>query len=119
MMRHVYVFSLIRLAISCGASLPAQELSPVKDLPHTIGSASKTRGPLMFCAIPDASIIPAAYGAAAKGGQRPFVIGWELRADPPQELAKIVLITSLPHAGTLAEANCKRVQPLPRGGADA
>ena len=87
-MRHVYVCSrafLIGLAISCAASLLAQELAPVKDLPHTIGSASKTRGPLMFCAIPDASIIPAAYDAAAKGGKRPFVVGWELKADAPPE----------------------------------
>ncbi len=84
-MRHVYVCSqafLIGLAVLEGASLLAQELAPVKDLPHTIGSASKTRGPLLFCAIPDASIIPAAYDAAAKGGKRPFVIGWELKADP-------------------------------------
>jgi hypothetical protein len=110
---------LIGLAFSCSAVLLAQELAPVKDLPHTIGSASKTRGPLMFCAIPDASIIPAAYDAAVKGGKRPFVIGWELKADPPPELAKIVLITSLPQAGKLAKANCKRVQPLPSGGADA
>jgi hypothetical protein len=121
-MRHVYVCSrafLIGLAVPCGASLLAQELAPVKDLPHTIGSASKTRGPLMFCAIPDASIIPAVYDAAVKGGRRPFVIGWELKAEPPRELAKIVLITSLPQAGNLARANCKRVQPLPAGGADA
>ena len=110
---------LIGLAVSFGASLLAQELAPVNDLPHTIGSASKTRGPLMFCTIPDASIIPAAYAAAAKGGKRPFVIGWELKADPPRELARIVLITSLPQAGNLAKANCKRVQPLPSGGADA
>jgi hypothetical protein len=107
-MLHVNVRSrrfLIGLAVSCGAALPAQELAPVKDLPYTIGSASKTRGPLLFCAIPDASIIPAAYDAAAKGGKRPFVIGWELKADPPRELAKIVLITSLPQAGNLARAN--------------
>jgi hypothetical protein len=120
--RHVYVCSrafLIGLAISCGASLLAQDLAPLKDLPHTIGSASKTRGPLMFCAIPDASIIAAAYDAAAKGRKRPFVIGWELKADPPQELAKIVLITNLSQAGNLAKANCQRVQPLPSGGADA
>jgi hypothetical protein len=110
---------LIGLAVSCGASLLGQELAPVKDLLHTIGFASKTRGPLMLCAIPDANIIPAAYDAAAKGGKRPFVIGWELKADPPPELAKIVLITSLPQAGNLAKANCKRVQPLPSGGADA
>src|ERR1700680_255938 len=109
---------LIGLAVSCVASLLAQELAPVKDLPHTIGSASKTRGPLMFCAIPDASIIPAAYDVAAKGGKRPFVIGWELKADPPRELARIVLITSLPQAGKLAKANCKRIQLLPSGGAD-
>src|SRR5712671_6228492 len=110
-MRHVYVLCsrvfVIGFAISCGASLRAQELAPVKDLPHTIGSASKSRGPLMFCAIPDASIIPAAYDAAAKGGKRPFVVGWELKADAPQELAKIVLITSLPQTGNLAKANCK------------
>jgi hypothetical protein len=121
-MRHVYFCSralLIGLAVSCGAPLPAQELAPVKELPHTLGSASKARGPLMFCALPDAGIIPAAYDAAAKGGQRPFVIGWELKADPPRELAKIVLITSLPQAGNLTKANCKRVQPLPAGGADA
>lgn len=93
-------------------------MAPVKDLPRTIGSASKTR-PLMFCAIPDASIIPAAYDAAAKDRQRPFVIGWELKADPPPELARIVLITSLPQTGNLAKAHCKRVQPLPSGGADA
>jgi hypothetical protein len=110
---------LTGLAVACSASLLAQELAPVNDLPHTVGIASKTRGPLMFCAIPDASIIPAAYNAAAKGRKRPFVIGWELKADPPQELAKIVLITSLPQAGNLAKANCKRVQPLPSGGADA
>ncbi len=119
-MCHVYVCSralLIGLAVSCGASLLAQELAPVKDLPHTIGSASKTR-PLMFCAIPDASIIPAAYEAAAKSGKRPFVIGWKLEAPPP-ELAKIVLVTSLPQTGNLAQANCKRVQPMPSGGADA
>jgi hypothetical protein len=121
-MRHVYVCSqafLIGLAVSCGASLLAQALPPVKDLPHTIGSASKTRGPMMFCAIPDSSIIQTAYDAAAKGGKRPFVIGWELTADPPRELAKIVLITTLPQAGNLAKANCKRVQPLPSGGAGA
>src|ERR1700687_1983840 len=99
-MRHVYSYLdrrafLIGLVVSWGASLPAQELAPVKDLPHTIGSASKTRGPVMFCASPDASIIPAAYDAATKGGKRPFVIGWELKANPPRELAKIVLITSL------------------------
>src|ERR1700739_2776054 len=102
-MCHVYVGSrvlLMGLAVSCSASLPAQEkLAPVKDLPHTIGSASKTR-PLMFCAIPDASIIPAAYDAAVKNGKRPFVIGWELKADPPKELARIVLITSLPQTGS-------------------
>jgi len=121
-MRHVFLCSrvfLIGLAVSCGASLLAQELTPVKDLNHTIGSASKTRGSLMFCAIPDAGIILAAYDAAAKGGKRPFVIGWELKADPPQELAKILLITSLSQAGTLAKANCKSVRPLPSGGADA
>jgi hypothetical protein len=121
-MRHVYACSrafLIGVTVSCGASLPAQELAPVKDLPHTIGSASKTRGPLMFCTIPDASIIPAAFEAAAKGGKRPFVIGWELKADPPHELAKNVLITNLPQVGKLAKANCKRVEPLPSGGADA
>jgi hypothetical protein len=121
-MRHVFLCSravLTGLAVSSGASLLAQELAPVKDLPHTIGSASKTRGSLMFCAISDASIIPAAYDAAAKGDKRPFVIGWELKADPPQELAKILLITSLSQAGNLAKANCKRVQPLPSGGADA
>ena len=120
-MWHVYVCSrvlLMGLAVSCSASLLAQELAPVKDLPHTIGSASKTR-PLMFCAVPDASIIPAAYDAAVKNGKRPFVIGWELKADPPKELARIVLITSLPQTGNLAKANCKRVQPLPSGGADA
>src|ERR1700686_320233 len=118
---HIYVCSrvlLMGLAVSCSASLPAQELAPVKDLPHTIGSASKTR-PLMFCAIPDASIIRAAYDAAVKKGKRPFVIGWELKADPPKELARIVLITSLPQTGSLAQANCKRAQPLPSGGADA
>jgi hypothetical protein len=110
---------LVGLAASCGASLLAQELALVKDLPHTIGSASKTRGPLMFCAIPDASIIPPTYDAAVKSGKRPFVIGWELKADPPKELAKIVLITSLPQTGDLAKANCKRARPLPSGGADA
>jgi len=110
---------LVGMAVSCGALLPAQELPPVKDLPHTIGSASKTRGPLMFCAIPDPSIIPAAYKAAVKGGKQPFVMGWELTADPPQELARIVLLTSLPQSGSLAKANCKRVQPLPSGGAGA
>ncbi len=97
----------------------AQELAPVKDLPRPIGSASKTRGPLMFCAISDASMIPAAYGAAAKGGKRPFVIGWELKVDPPQELAKFLLITSLSQAGNLPKASCKSVQRLPSGGADA
>ena len=121
-MRHVFLCSraiLIVLAVSTGMSLLAQELAPVKDLPHTIGSASKTRGSLMFCAIPDASIIPPAHDATAKRGKRPFVIGWELKADPPQELAKILVITSLSQAGNLAKANCKRVQPLPPGGADA
>jgi hypothetical protein len=121
-MRHAFLCSraiLTGLVISCGTSLLAQELAPVKDLPHTIGSASKTRGPLMFCAIPDASIITAAYDATAKGGKRPFVIGWELKADPPQELARILLITSLARARNLAKANCKRVQPLPFGGVDA
>ncbi len=110
---------LMALAVSCGAWLPAQPLAPVNDLPHTIGSASKTRGPLMFCSIPDAAIIRAAYDAARKGGKRPFVIAWELKADPPRELAKIVLITNLPQAGNLAKENCRRVQPLPSGGADA
>jgi hypothetical protein len=121
-MRHVYLCSrrfLIGLAVSCAAPLLAQELAPVKDLAHTIGSASKTRGSLMFCAIPDASIILAAYEEAAKGGKRPFVIGWELKADPPKELGKTLLITSLSQAGKLAKANCKRVQPLPSGGVDA
>src|SRR5258706_14439583 len=97
---------LIGLAVSCGASLLAQELAPVKDLPYTIGSASKARGPLMFCAIPDASIIPEAYYAAVKGGQRPFVIGWELKAEPPRGLPRIVLITKLPQAGKLAKGDC-------------
>jgi hypothetical protein len=97
----------------------AQGLAPVKDLPHTIGSASKKRGPLMFCAISDASMIPAAYNAAAKRGKRPFVVGWELKADPPTELEKILLITSLSRAGNLAKANCKNVRRLPSGGADA
>jgi hypothetical protein len=123
----VYIQSpafLIGLAVSCGAlavthELAAQELAPVKALPHTIGSASKTRGPLMFCAIPDPDIIRAAYKAVAKDGQRPFVIGWELKADPPKELARIVLITNIPRTGDLSSANCKRVQPLPSGGADA
>jgi hypothetical protein len=121
-MRHLKVCRrafLMGLAVSCGASLLGQELAPVRGLPHTIGSASKTRGPLMFCAIPDASIVPAAHDASAKGSKRPFVIGWELKADPPRELAKIVLITNLPLSGNLAKANCKRVQPLPPGGADA
>ena len=121
-MRQVYFCSrafLIGLAVSWGVSLCAQELAPVKELPHTIGSASKTRGPLMFCAIPDASVIPTPHDAAEKSGQRPFVIGWELKAHPPRELAKIVLITGLPQTGNLAKANCKRVQPLPAGGADA
>jgi hypothetical protein len=121
-MRRVFLCSqaiLIGLAVSCGMTLLAQELAPVKDLPNTIGSASKTHGSLMFCAIPDGSIIPAAYDTAAKSGKRPFVIGWELKADPPQELATILLITSLSQAGNLAKANCKRVQPLPSGGADA
>ena len=77
-MRHVFLCSwaiLTGLAVSSGASLLAQELAPVKDLPHTIGSASKTRGSLMFCAISDASIIPEAHDAAAKGDKRSFVIG--------------------------------------------
>jgi hypothetical protein len=73
----------------------------------------------MFCAISDASMIRAAYDAAAKAGKRSFVIGWELKVDPPQELAKILLITSLSQAGNLAKANCKRVQRLPSGGAGA
>jgi len=72
----------------------------------------------MFCAIPDVSIIPAAYDTAAKSGKRPFVIGWELKAHPP-ELAKIVLVTSLPPTGKLAQADCKRVQRMPSGGAAA
>jgi hypothetical protein len=109
---------LAGLAVAC-VSLLSQELASVKDLPHTIGTASKTRGPLMLCAIPEASIIPATHDAAAKGRQQPFVIGWELKADPPPELAKIVLITSLPQAGKLAKVNCKLVRPLPSGGADA
>ena len=102
-----------------GAWLLAQELAPVKDLPRTIGDASRTRGPLMFCALPDASAIPLAYAAAVKGGRRPFVVGWELQVDPPRELAKTLLITSLPQSGILADANCKRVQSLPVGGANA
>jgi len=121
-MHHIFQCNraiLTGLAVSLGTSLVAQELAPVKDLPHTIGSASKTHGLLMFCAISDASIIPAAYAAAAKGGRRPFVIGWELSVDPPQELAKILLITSLSRTGNLAKANCKSVQRLPSGGADA
>jgi hypothetical protein len=109
----------VGLLVSCGALLLAQEMPPVKDLPHTIGSASKTRGPLMLCALPDAGVVSAALDAGAKGGRRPFVIGWELQADPPRELSKIVLITSLPPRGNLAKENCKRVQRLPSGGADA
>jgi hypothetical protein len=120
-MRQAYGWStafLIGLAVSCGASLLAQELAPVKDLPHTIGSASKAR-PLMFCAVPDAAAVLTAYHAAAKAGRKPFVLGWELKADPPPELTKIVLITSLAQTGDLAKANCKRVEPLPARGADA
>ena len=118
----VYALSpafLIGFAASCAALLVAQEPAPVKALPHTIGSASKSHGPLMFCAIPDASIIRLANKAAAKDARRRFVIGWELKADPPQELARIVLITNLPRTGDLVSANCKRVQPLPSGGADS
>src|SRR3954464_14128814 len=108
---------LIGLAVACGAF--AQELPPVKPLPHTIGSASKIRGPLMFCAVPDASLMRAAYHAAAQPAPRPFAIGWELKADPPKELARIVVITTLRRAGDLVSENCKRVQHLPSGGADA
>ncbi len=110
---------LAGFAVWSSAPLPAEELPPVKDLPRTIGSASKTRGPLMFCALPDASAIRPGYDAARKTGKHPFVIGWELQAAPPRELAKIVLITSLPRTGILTEPNCKRAQTLPSGGPDA
>jgi hypothetical protein len=107
------------LALSC-AALRGEELPPVNDLPRTIGSASKTRGPLVFCAVTDAGVIRTAYDAGIKRGQRrPFVIGWELKADPPPGLAKIMVITSLWRDETLAKANCKWVRPLPEGGADA
>ena len=115
----VRVFVVACEVVFFGAWLLAQELAPVKDLPRTIGDASRTRGPLMFCALPDASAIPLAYAAAVKGGRRPFVVGWELQVDPPRELAKTLLITSLPQTGILADANCKRVQSLPTGGAGA
>jgi hypothetical protein len=91
----------------------------VKELPRTIGRASIIRGPVLFCALPDPSPIAAAYKAASKAGGHPFVIGWELRAPPPRELAKIVLITSLPETGALTKTDCKRIQPLPSGGPDA
>jgi hypothetical protein len=100
----------------CSVSLLAQ-----RDLPQTIGSASQdsSRGPYMFCALPDASAIPAAFAAAVKGGRRPFVVGWELNVEPPPRLAKILLVTSLPRTGVLASTNCMRVQRLPAGGVDA
>lgn len=110
---------LMVVAVSCHQSLRAQELAPVKDLPHTIGSASRTHGPLMFCALPDAGVIPPAYAAASKSGTRPFVVGWHLQVDPPRSLGKVLLITNLPPIGSLTGANCKRVQPLPPGGVGA
>lgn len=84
-MRHNCISTLavfMGLAL-CGVPSSAEELAPVKDLPHTIGSAAKTHGPLMFCNVSDASSVARAYGAAAKRGKQPFVIGWKLGPTPP------------------------------------
>jgi hypothetical protein len=73
----------------------------------------------MFCAVSNAGVMRTAYDAAVRRRGRRFIIGWELKSDPPQELANIVVITSLPRTGSLAKANCKRVEPLPAGGVNA
>jgi hypothetical protein len=73
----------------------------------------------MFCTFPDAGAIPTAYAAAVRSGVRPFLAGWEFQADPPRELAKVVLVTNLSQLKSLPSANCKRVQPLRAGGVDA
>jgi hypothetical protein len=119
-MRNVTLRSILPVLLTlCGGSLLAQnELAPLKDLPQTIGSASRTSGPFMLCAFPDAGLIRAAY-AAAGASRKPFAVGWELRVDPIPALGKVLVITNLPKTGSLASANCKVVQPLPPGGADA
>jgi hypothetical protein len=73
----------------------------------------------MFCALPDASAIPAAYADAVKRRPTTFVVGWELNVEPPPRLAKTLLVTNLSQTGRLAGVNCKRVQRLPTGGVDA
>jgi len=116
-MRRVIAHRTTLIVLSmCSVSLLAQ-----RDLPQTIGSASQdsSRGPYMFCTLPDASAIPAAFADAVKSGRRPFVVGWELQVEPPPRLAKTLLVTNLTQTGRLASANCKRVQRLPTGGVDA
>ena len=99
----------------------AVSLSAQRDLPQTIGSASQdpSRGPYLFCALQDASVVSAAFADAVKSGRSPFVVGWELKVEPPPRLAKTLLVTNMPQTGRLGDKNCKLVQRLPRGGADA
>jgi hypothetical protein len=102
------------LAAICMAGAYAQTpLPPVKDVPATIGNASRATGPFSFCTLPDPAPLAAAQAAA---GSKPFLIGWTIE-EAPAPMAKVVAITNLPTA-RLSGAGCKQVQALTAGGVD-
>ena len=121
MTTHLASFRLLCAAalMGQGVLLDAQSLSPVKDLPKTIGSVTQDAGPLSVCALADTRAITLAYNTATARGAKRFVLGWELKVDPPGELAKNLVITNVKRIGVLAKVNCKTVLPLPAGGVDA
>jgi hypothetical protein len=98
------------LAFNCGWACAQTELPPVKDVPATIGKASRTAGPFFFCTLPDA----APLANAQAGAKKPFLIGWTIEEAPPT-MAKVVAITSLSKA-RLPDTGCMQVQALGAGG---
>lgn len=99
----------------CGGGIFAQTtaLPPVKDVPATIGSASKAGGPFFFCTLADGAALAAAQ---TRAGGKPFLLGWSIE-EAPATMSKVVAITNLAKA-SLPAGGCQQVQALGAGGVD-
>lgn len=96
--------------LACTGAQAADELPPVKDVPATIGAATKAKA-LSFCTLAD----PAPLASVKAGGRKePFLIGWTIE-QMPATMSKVVAITNLKKAALPADG-CKAVARLPKGG---
>lgn len=108
---------VLALALYGAGAFAQTALPPVKDVPATIGNASKAGGPFFFCTLTDGAALAAAHDAAKpRANSKSFLIGWNIE-EAPTTMSKVVAITSLSKA-SLPAKGCQQVRALGAGGVD-